>query len=126
MQSSLRSNIPQTALIATMDTYDFNPFFADVGVSFTIGNDEESGGVRFGNATSRALDFNYITGTRNCETHTFSCMKTEVFAVATVVSNILKNKTENHFSLYPRSRINLCTRLQITMQCLVNWGESLQ
>jgi hypothetical protein len=39
-----------------------------------------------------------------------------------------ENKTENHFSLYPRSEgdINLYTRLKITMQCLVNYGESMQ
>jgi hypothetical protein len=35
----------------------------------------------------------------------------------------LSNKTENHFSPYPRSCINLYTRLKIAMQCLVHCGE---
>jgi hypothetical protein len=33
------------------------------------------------------------------------------------VPNFEQNKTENHFSPYPRSRINLYTRLKIAMSC---------
>jgi hypothetical protein len=37
--------------------------------------------------------------------------------------NIVLNKTENHFSHYPRSRINLYTRLKIAMYCGENFNE---
>jgi hypothetical protein len=57
-----------------------------VGQTFTIGTDNETGGIDFGDALTAAKDFQYIISTKDYDA--LMCKKTDVFAVVDVVCTI--------------------------------------